>query len=215
MSPHPLQYHHHHPQPHPGMSKLPPTSAHPPLGTRIHDNTIQLVDILGSGGYGVVFRGVDLSSKRGRKYAVKCMSKAKGRRTSHVRELNFHLQVSGHPGVVEMYGAVEDDKFTYFIMEYATSHDLFHQILHESRYLARDETIRDVFLQLVDGVQHCHDSGVFHRDLKPENVMCFEGGARVAITDFGLATSDTASCEFRTGSVYHMSPGVFQRARPH
>ncbi|KAJ3498625.1 hypothetical protein NMY22_g19587 [Coprinellus aureogranulatus] len=105
-----------------------------------------------------------------------------------------------------MYGAVEDDKFTYFIMEYATSHDLFHQILNESRYLARDETIKDVFLQLVDGVQHCHELGVFHRDLKPENVMCFEGGARVAITDFGLATSDTSSCEFRTGSVYHMSP---------
>ncbi|KAJ3523826.1 hypothetical protein NMY22_g11268 [Coprinellus aureogranulatus] len=188
------------------MSKLPLTSAHPPLGTLIHDNTIQLVEILGSGGYGVVFRGVDLSTKRHRKYAVKCMSKAKGRRSTHVRELNYHLQVSGHPGVVEMYGAVEDDKFTYFIMEYATSHDLFHQILNESRYLARDETIKDVFLQLVDGVQHCHELGVFHRDLKPENVMCFEGGARVAITDFGLATSDTSSCEFRTGSVYHMSP---------
>lgn len=197
------------------MSKLPLTSAHPPLGTLIHDNTIQLVEVLGSGGYGVVFRGVDLSSKRHRKYAVKCMSKAKGRRNAHVRELNFHLQVSGHPGVVEMYGAVEDDKFTYFIMEYANSNDLFHQILNESRYLARDETIKDVFLQLVDGVQHCHDSGVFHRDLKPENVMCFEGGSRVAITDFGLATSDTSSCEFRTGSVYHMSPGMFQQVGLH
>ncbi|KAJ2915408.1 hypothetical protein MD484_g4979, partial [Candolleomyces efflorescens] len=188
------------------MSKLPTNGAHPPLGTLIHDDTIQLVSVLGNGGYGVVFLGVDISSKRHRKYAVKCMSKAKGRRTAHVRELNFHLQVTGHPGVIECYGAVEDEMFTYFIMEYATSNDLFHQILHESRYLAKDDTIKYVFLQLLEGVQHCHKMGVFHRDLKPENVMCFDDGHRVAITDFGLATSDPSSCEFRTGSVYHMSP---------
>ena len=196
------------------MSKAPSVGTHPPIGTIIHDGTIQLVDILGSGGYGVVFRGVDISSKRRRKYAVKCMSKAKGRRNHHVRELNFHMKVSGHPSIIEMYGAVEDDDYTYFIMEYATSHDLFHQILHESRYLAQDQMIKDVFLQLIDGVQHCHDNGVFHRDLKPENVMCFEGGTRVAITDFGLATSYTSSCEFRTGSVYHMSPGTFSLTKP-
>ncbi|RXW22095.1 hypothetical protein EST38_g3768 [Candolleomyces aberdarensis] len=188
------------------MSKLPVNGTHPPLGTLIHDDTIQLVSVLGNGGYGVVFLGVDISSKRRRKYAVKCMSKAKGRRTAHVRELNFHLQVTGHPGVIECYGAVEDDNFTYFIMEYATSNDLFHQILHEYRYLAQDDTIKYVFLQLIEGVQHCHKMGVFHRDLKPENVMCFDDGHRVAITDFGLATSDSSSCEFRTGSVYHMSP---------
>ncbi|KAJ2935069.1 hypothetical protein H1R20_g2075, partial [Candolleomyces eurysporus] len=188
------------------MSKLPANGAHPPLGTLIHDDTIQLVSVLGNGGYGVVFLGVDISSKRRRKYAVKCMSKAKGRRTAHVRELNFHLQVTGHPGVIECYGAVEDDNFTYFIMEYATSSDLFHQILHECRYLAQDDTIKYVFLQLIEGVEHCHKMGVFHRDLKPENVMCFDDGHRVAITDFGLATSDPSSCEFRTGSVYHMSP---------
>ncbi|KAF6745389.1 other/RAN protein kinase [Ephemerocybe angulata] len=188
------------------MSKLAPPSAHPPLGTLIHDNTIQLVEVIGSGGYGVVFKAIDVSSKRHRSYAVKCMSKAKNRRTSHVRELNFHLQATGHPGVVDIYGAVEDDKFTYFVMEYATSNDLFHQILQESRYLGQDNVIREVFLQLIDGVQRCHDAGVFHRDLKPENVMCFDEGFRVAITDFGLATSDTSSCEFRTGSIYHMSP---------
>jgi hypothetical protein len=39
-------------------------------------------------------------------------------------------------------------------------------------------------------------------------VLCFNGGLRLAITDFGLATTEKVSEEFRTGSVYHMSPGT-------
>jgi hypothetical protein len=38
-------------------------------------------------------------------------------------------------------------------------------------------------------------------------VLRFEGGSRITITDFGLATSEKLSSEFRTGSIYHMSLG--------
>ena len=61
--------------------------------------------------------------------------------------------------------------------------------------------------------QYVHEMGICHRDLKPENVLCFENGLRLAITDFGLATTERMSTEFRTGSVYHMSPGVFTSPR--
>ncbi|KAF9001384.1 hypothetical protein BDZ89DRAFT_968540, partial [Hymenopellis radicata] len=54
----------------------------------------------------------------------------------------------------------------------------------------------------------CHTLGIYHRDLKPENALCFDNGLRVAIMDFGLATTDKVSSEFRTGSVYHMSSGT-------
>ena len=37
----------------------------------------------------------------------------------------------------------------------------------------------------------------------------FNDGLRIAITDFGLATTDKYSDEFRTGSIYHMSPGLY------
>jgi serine/threonine protein kinase len=50
--------------------------------------------------------------------------------------------------------------------------------------------------------------GIYHGDLKPENVLCFNGGLRLAITDFGIATTEKVSEEFRTGSVHHMSPGT-------
>jgi hypothetical protein len=41
----------------------------------------------------------------------------------------------------------------------------------------------------------------------PGSQICSTGGYRIAITDFGLATTEKLSEEFRTGSVYHMSPG--------
>lgn len=94
-------------------------------------------------------------------------------------------------------------------MDYAPDHDLFTQILHSCLYLGDDQLIKSVFLQILDAVEYCHSQGIYHRDLKPENVLCFNDGLRVAITDFGLATVEQLSDEFRTGSVYHMSPGMF------
>jgi serine/threonine protein kinase len=128
-------------------------------------------------------------------------------RQIHIREIALHRIASSHPGVITLHRVVEDYNRTYIIMDYAPDHDLFTQILHSCRYLGDDALIKDVFLQLLDAVEYCHSLGIYHRDLKPENVLCFDDGLRIAITDFGLATTDKLSEEFRTGSVYHMSPG--------
>jgi serine/threonine protein kinase len=123
-----------------------------------------------------------------------------------MRETTLHQLASNHPNVVTLHRVVEEFYRTYIIMDYASDGDLFTQILHNCRYLGDDHLIKDVFLQLLDAVEYCHSLGIYHRDLKPENVLCFKGGLQIAITDFGLATTDKVSEEFRTGSVYHMSP---------
>ncbi|KAF8903373.1 kinase-like domain-containing protein [Gymnopilus junonius] len=184
---------------------------HPPVGTLIDGGSLELVEVLGVGGYGVVYRAVDTRSPAGLKsYAVKCLV-ASGQQTArqrqiHIREIALHQLASAHPGVVTLHRVVEQGNHTYIIMDYAPDHDLFTQILHSCRYLGDDAVIKDVFLQLLDAVEYCHSLGIYHRDLKPENILCFDDGLRVAITDFGLATTDKLSDEFRTGSVYHMSP---------
>ncbi|KAH9917171.1 kinase-like domain-containing protein [Fomitopsis serialis] len=194
----------------------------PPLGTLIDNDSLELVEVLGYGGYGVVYRAVDAYSSEPISYAVKCLPHSPKRNASrqrqlHLREITLHQLASAHPNVVTLHRVIEDPEYTYIVMDYCEDGDLFSQILHHRRYLGNNELIKEVFLQLLDAVEYCHSLHIYHRDLKPENVLCFDGGMRLAITDFGLATTETVSTEFRTGSVYHMSPecqgGVFAPTR--
>ena len=181
------------------------------LGTRIDDGALELVEVLGVGGYGVVYRAVETYSFNPKSYAVKCLmhnhDQPSMRRQIHIREIALHQLSSAHRGVVTLHRVIEDHSYTYIILDYAPDHDLFTQILNNCRYLGNDALIKHVFLQLVDAVEYCHSLGIYHRDLKPENILCFDNGSRIAITDFGLATTEKVSAEMRTGSIYHMSPG--------
>ena len=76
------------------------------------------------------------------------------------------------------------------------------------RYFHNDALITNVFLQILDAVEYCHEQGVYHRDLKPENVLCNEDGSRVVLADFGLATRQLVSDDLGVGSGYYMSPGM-------
>ncbi|KAJ7683023.1 kinase-like domain-containing protein [Mycena rosella] len=185
--------------------------SHPAPGTRIDNGALELVEVLGVGGYGIVYRAIETRSPTPCQYAVKClmhspMSVTPRQRQLHIREIALHQLSSAHPNVVTLHRVVEEDNLTYIIMDFASDGDLFSQILYGCRYLGNTRLIKHIFNQLLDAVDYCHSLGIYHRDLKPENVLCFDGGYRVAITDFGLATTEKLSEEFRTGSVYHMSP---------
>ncbi|EIW78490.1 kinase-like protein, partial [Coniophora puteana RWD-64-598 SS2] len=183
----------------------------PALGTYIDGGNLELVEVLGVGGYGVVYRAVDVTDPALPSYAVKCLvnnpaQSLSRQRQLHIREITLHRLASAHPNVVKLHRVLEEHPYTFIIMDFASDGDLFSQILHSCRYLGNNALIKHIFLQLLDAVEYCHSLGIYHRDLKPENVLCFDGGYRVGITDFGLATTDRFSEEFRTGSVYHMSP---------
>ncbi|KAH8103061.1 kinase-like domain-containing protein [Cristinia sonorae] len=201
----------------------------PAVGTYIDNGSLQLVEVLGYGGYGIVYRAVPTfpssQSDPSASYAVKCLPYQPPKRAAsanaaataaaltrqrhlHMKETTLHTIVSAHPNVITLHRTIVDPatQHTYIIMDYAPSGDLFTQILHNRTYLGHDELIKEVFCQLVDSVAWCHSLGVYHRDLKPENVLCWEDGRKIGVTDFGLATRDSWSKEFRTGSVYHMSP---------
>ncbi|KAJ7824716.1 kinase-like domain-containing protein [Mycena olivaceomarginata] len=169
--------------------------AHPALGTRIDNGALVLLEVLGVGGYGVVYRALETRSPVPRQYAVKCL---------------VHSQTTATPppttAPLTLHRVVEEGTYTYIIIDFAPDGDLLSQIRYGCRYLGNTRLIKHIFNQLLDAVDYCHSLGIYHRDLKPENVLCFDGGYRIAITDFGLATTEKLSEEFRTGSVYHMSP---------
>lgn len=179
------------------------------------EGKLQLTDILGTGAYGVVYLAVDV--KTGQKYAVKCLSKynADGtpldsrQSTYQQREIRLHYQASTHSNVVQMLKIVSDPDCIYVVLEYCPEGDLFLNITERGQYVGKDELSKNIFLQILDAVEHCHNLGIFHRDLKPENILVTNHGDTVKLADFGLATSDDRSEDYGCGSTFYMSPGIF------
>ncbi|KAI6093930.1 Ran1-like protein kinase [Hypoxylon rubiginosum] len=174
--------------------------------------SLQLIGIIGTGAYGVVYLAVDV--KTGVQYAVKTLSKFNQdgtpldlRQTAFQRrELRLHYQASAHPNVVGMHKIVDDPDCIYVVLEYCPEGDLFLNITERGQYVGKDELAKRVFLQILDAVEHCHNLGIYHRDLKPENILVSNHGDTVKLADFGLATHNPRSEEYGCGSTFYMSP---------
>ncbi|KAK4048528.1 Serine/threonine protein kinase [Microbotryomycetes sp. JL201] len=193
---------------------------------------LEFISILGLGAYGVVYLARDIAARPSAfpssrahphlgnlpLYAVKCLNKVgldSRQRSFQRREILLHGMASEHDNVVTLHNVIEEDTCIYVVLQFCDEGDLFGMITERQRYLGDDELIRNVFLQIVDAVEFCHQRNIYHRDLKPENVLCLDDGRRVVLADFGLATSERTSSDFGCGSTFYMSPecqgGLFQR----
>ncbi len=146
-----------------------------------------LLDLLGRGGMGVVFRAYD--PQLDRKVAVKLLrpdafgnTRASEGRARLLREAQALARLS-HPNVIAVFdvGTFEDQVF--IAMEYIDGSTL-------SRWLREAErswrAVLEVFIQAGQGVAAAHAAGLIHRDFKPDNVLVGSDG-RVRVLDFGLA----------------------------
>ncbi|KAI0088829.1 kinase-like domain-containing protein [Irpex rosettiformis] len=173
----------------------------------------KLLQVLGTGAYGVVYRAIDLktASSAGSPVQVaikildkRCFNDAAAERAR--REVVLHHFVSEHPNVVTMQHAFEDAMFVYIVMDYCPGGDLFSRIADDKMFFRNDDLTKSVFLKILDAVAYCHQKRVYHRDLKPENILCSKDGSQVYVSDFGLCTSGLVSTTWGCGSAPYMSP---------
>src|SRR3970040_2369205 len=167
----------------------------------------RIVEKLGEGGMGVVYKAEDL--KLGRAVALKFLP-------SHLLESDEHkarflhearaAALLDHPNICTVYAIDEAEGRTFLAMACLEGQTLKQKIA--ARPLPLQEAL-DIAIQIGQGLQAAHEKGIVHRDIKPANIMITPQG-QVKIMDFGLAqlsdrTKLTAS-GMKLGTPAYMSP---------
>ena len=145
----------------------------------------QIVEKIGVGGFGTVYKGRDPFIKRN--VAIKtCQSDDEEIKKRFFREAEFAGNLH-HRNVTTIYDfGVTDDGTPYIVQEFLTGDDLDKAIKKkEPLTLARK---LQILIDVCDGLGYAHTSGIIHRDVKPSNIRILEDGT-VKIMDFGIAKS--------------------------
>ncbi|HXI01685.1 MAG TPA: serine/threonine-protein kinase, partial [Candidatus Saccharimonadales bacterium] len=150
----------------------------------------ELLEILGEGGMGVVFRAKDLSLPR--EIAMKRPRPADATDPDlHRRFLREGRAMAGltHPNIVPVYDVFEADGVPWIVMELVKGTSLRTRLDSEGA-LPFEEVLR-ISEQLASALGEAHANHVLHRDIKPANVLLGADG-RARLSDFGLARYFTA-----------------------
>jgi len=163
----------------------------------------RLVDQLGRGGMGAVWRAHD--ELLDRDVAVKEVLLPPGvddetrndllERTK--REARAAARLS-HPNVVTVFDVVEVEGRPWIVMELVKARGL-NQIVRDDGPLP-PERVAEIGVQLLNALGVAHASGIFHRDVKPSNVLVADNG-RVVLADFGIASVQGDPAMTRSGLI--------------
>ena len=165
------------------LSRLAPSQRPAALGRLGH---YDILEVVGSGGFGVVLKAFDDMLRR--IVAIKVMSPSLAASTRarerFVREARAAAAVD-HDNVVAIFAVEESDFFPYFVMQHVAGISLAQRV-EQSGPLSPDEVVR-IGVEMAEGLAAAHAEGLVHRDIKPANILLEAQTARVKITDFGLA----------------------------
>ncbi len=194
-------------------------SYHLPSNSILQQGKYQIKKILGEGGFGITYEGVDLIHTR--KVAIKENWPEKGIRQGttiiwphtippqnrkwqlrkFATEAQYLAQCS-HPSIVKVYDWFEENNTAYMTMALVEGKPLS-KILQEEGCLVGDR-LKRYFLQIAEALKVVHDANLLHRDIKPENIIINQHD-RAVLIDFG-ATKEFVAGQTRKMSVT-LTPG--------
>jgi serine/threonine-protein kinase len=168
----------------------------------------QILERVGKGGMGVLYRGHDPVLDR--EVAVKVMLADFSEDTEQMRPRFYREAKSAaklqHRNIVTVFEFAEENNQPHIVMEFLRGSPLSSR-MEENPPLTLDDKL-DIVTQLCNGLGYAHKEGIVHRDVKPANVFILQDGT-VKLLDFGIAKLATSTLTRQgdvVGSAPYMSP---------
>ena len=153
-----------------------------PIGTEFGD--YQLLEEIGRGGQGVVYRARQKSLNR--TVALKVIGVGRWATETHLRRFRLEAEAAArlnHPSIVPIHEIGERDGYCYFSMNLIEGGQLDEVLEHEAIPIRRAV---ELIAKLARTVHYAHEHGILHRDIKPGNIL-IDAEGEPHLTDFGLA----------------------------
>ncbi len=144
----------------------------------------QILEKLGTGGMGVIFKALDTKLKR--LVALKFLSPELSKREEALGRFHREAEAASalnHPNICTVHDVVEHDGQHFIVMELLDGRTLCDHIGRQP--LPRQELL-SLSIQMADALEAAHANGILHRDIKPSNIFVTARG-QIKVVDFGLA----------------------------
>ncbi|MFE3789462.1 bifunctional serine/threonine-protein kinase/ABC transporter substrate-binding protein [Streptomyces goshikiensis] len=181
----------------------------------------QLVERIGQGGMGRVWRGLD-QQLFGREVAVKEIlfppGLEEGDRVTLLRRFTGEARAAvtlSHPGIITVHDIVEHNGAPVIVMEFIRGQSLAAAIREQGRLPVR--RVAEIGSAMLEALAEAHEARIVHRDIKPDNVLLSKD--RVVLTDFGIAhladvTTKLSHSGMVIGTPQYMPPEQLEGKRP-
>lgn len=117
------------------------------------------------------------------------------------------MKLIHHPNILKLYDVYESKHHLLLVLEYAAQGELFDRLVDRG-YMNENEA-RNIFQQIIEAIDHCHQRDVCHRDLKSENILIAADGT-IKLADFGFCSlvGSGSMLETKCGSLSYLAPEI-------